>query len=157
MLKATKVRLYPTPEQELALAKSFGCARWYWNFALNACIQHYQETGKSLKLASYKGMLPQLKIDRFFPSSKTCSSCGYVVDELPLNIREWDCPNCHTHHDRDENASLNIRNEGIRILQGGGNPVSAEGVCVRPDNRKVKGHRAMKSEAHTKSGRIGLR
>ncbi|MFM6195909.1 MAG: RNA-guided endonuclease InsQ/TnpB family protein [Planktothrix sp.] len=404
MLKATKVRLYPTPEQELVLAKSFGCARWYWNLALNACIQHYQETGKSLKLASYKGMLPQLKkeypwlkedcyssvlqcvainldrayknffegrakfpnfkskhhkqsiqypqsvtvngeylkvpkigkikavfhreiqgkiktvtisktstnkyfasilcevegsevkesgnkvigidlglkdfaivhdgesvtkyvnpkhlnrhqenlarkqkklsrktkgssareqsrkkvakvheriansrqdflhklsrklvnesqvivvenlnvkgmvknqklsksisdvgwgmfinfldyklqqrsgklveIDRFFPSSKTCSSCGHVVDELPLNIREWDCPNCHTHHDRDENASLNIRNEGIRILKGGGNPVSAEGVCVRPDNRKVKGHRAMKSEAHTESGRIGLR
>ncbi|MCB8750868.1 helix-turn-helix domain-containing protein [Planktothrix agardhii] len=52
MLKATKVRLYPTSEQELALAKSFGCARWYWNFALNAYIQHYQETGKSLKLAS---------------------------------------------------------------------------------------------------------
>ncbi|WP_156093317.1 helix-turn-helix domain-containing protein, partial [Planktothrix serta] len=63
MLKATKVRLYPTPEQELALAKSYGCARWYWNFALNACIQHYQETGKSLKLSSYKGMLPQLKED----------------------------------------------------------------------------------------------
>ena len=61
MLKAIKVRLYPTSEQELALAKSFGCARWYWNFALNACIQHYQETGKSLKLATYKGMLPQLK------------------------------------------------------------------------------------------------
>ena len=61
MLKAVKVRLYPTSEQELALAKSFGCARWYWNFALNACIQHYQETGKSLKLATYKGMLPQLK------------------------------------------------------------------------------------------------
>ncbi len=63
MLKAVKVRLYPTPEQELALAKSFGCARWYWNFALNACIQHYQETGNSLKLATYKGMLPQLKKD----------------------------------------------------------------------------------------------
>lgn len=398
MLKATKVRLYPTPEQELALAKSFGCARWYWNFALNACIQHYQETGKTLQLANYKGMLPQLKkeyhwlkkdcyssvlqcvainlskayknffegrakfprfkskhhkqsiqypqsvtvngeflkipkigevkavfhrevkgkiktvtisktptdkyfasilyeveatefnqsgdkiigidlglkdfaivhngenatkyanpkhlychqknlarkqkklsrktkgsksrerfrkivakvhekiansrqdflhklsrklvnesqvivvenlnvkgmvknrklsksisdvgwsmfvnfidyklkqkdgelieVDRFFPSSKTCSCCGHVVDELPLNIREWDCPNCHTHHDRDENASLNIRNEGIRIIKGGGNPVSAEGACVRPDNRKVKGHRAMKSEADTYS------
>ncbi|HAN73989.1 MAG TPA: transposase, partial [Planktothrix sp. UBA8402] len=373
MLKAVKVRLYPTPEQELALAKSFGCARWYWNFALNACIGHYQETGKSLKLATYKGMLPQLKkeypwlkedcyssvlqcvainlnkayqnffegrakfpkfkskhhkqsiqypqsvtvvnqtlkvpkigeipaifhreitgtiktvtisktptnkyfasilceveatelkelgdkiigidlglkdfaivhdgesvtkysnpkhlkrhqknlarkqkklsrktqgsksraeskknvakvheriansrqdflhklsrklvnesqvivvenlnvkgmvknrklskaisdvgwgmfvnfleyklkeksgqlleIGRFFPSSKTCSYCGYLVDELPLDIREWDCPNCNTHHDRDINAALNIRNEGIRILnQGGGNPVFA--------------------------------
>ena len=61
MLNAVKVRLYPTPGQELILARSFGCARWYWNHALNACIQHYQETGKTLKLAVYKGMLPQLK------------------------------------------------------------------------------------------------
>jgi putative transposase len=61
VLAAIKVRLYPTPEQELILAKSFGCARWYWNYALNACTAHYQETGKSLKLAVYKGMLPQLK------------------------------------------------------------------------------------------------
>lgn len=61
MLKALKVRLYPTPGQELVLAKSFGCARWYWNHALNTCIQHYQETGKTLKLSVYKGMLPQLK------------------------------------------------------------------------------------------------
>ncbi|CAD5980633.1 Putative transposase in snaA-snaB intergenic region [Planktothrix tepida] len=397
MLKATKVRLYPTPEQELALAKSFGCARWYWNFALNACIQHYQETGKSLKLASYKGMLPQLKkeypwlkencyssvlqcvainldrayknffegrakfpnfkskhhkqsiqypqsvtvngeylkvpkigeikaifhrevtgkiktvtisktstdkyfasilcevegtdvkqsgdniigidlglkdfaithngenatkyanpkhlyrhqknlarkqkklsrktkgsksrekfrkivakvhekitnsrqdflhklsrklvnesqvivvenlnvkgmvknrklskaisdvgwgkfvnfidyklkqsngelveIDRFFPSSKTCSSCGHVLDGLSLDIREWDCPNCHTHHDRDENAALNIRNEGIRILtEGGGNLVFADGGCVRPPACKSKGHWSVNSEAYT--------
>ncbi|HBL11105.1 MAG TPA: transposase [Cyanobacteria bacterium UBA11162] len=397
MLKAIKVRLYPTPEQELILAKSFGCARWYWNFALNACIQHYQETGNGLKLAVYKGMLPQLKkehpwlkencysavlqcvainlnkaytnffagrakhprfksklrlqsiqypqnvtvkgdnlcvpkiggikavfhreirgtiktvtisktpsdkyfasilceiegfenclsgnktlgidlglkdfaivhdgeevtkyfnpkylkrhernlarkqqklarktqgsqtrqkfkklvakvhervsntrqdflhklsrklvdeskvivvenlnvkgmvrnrklskaisdvgwgmfvnflaykleqkngklveIDRFFPSSQKCSCCSHVVDELPLDIREWDCPSCGTHHDRDGNAALNIRTEGIRIVvMDGGNPVPASGACVRPDNRKVKGQRAMKLEAHT--------
>jgi putative transposase len=42
------------------LSKSIGCAPWYWNYALNACIQHYQETGKALKLAVYKGLLPQL-------------------------------------------------------------------------------------------------
>ncbi len=387
MLKAVKVRLYPTPEQELALAKSFGCARWYWNFTLNACIQHYQETGNSLKLATYKGMLPQLKkeypwlkedcyssvlqcvainldkayknffegrakfprfkskhhqqsiqypqsvtvvnqtlkvpkigeikaifhreitgtiktvtisktptnkyfasilceveaielkesgdkiigidlglkdfaivhdgenvtkyanpkhfkrhqknlarkqkklsrktkgsksraeskkivakvheriansrqdflhklsrklvnesqvivvenlnvkgmvknrklskaisdvgwgmfvnfisyklqqrsgklieIGRFFPSSKTCSCCGYLIDELPLDIREWDCPNCNTDHDRDVNAALNIRNEGNRILtEGGGNPVFADGGCVSPPEVQVRG------------------
>ncbi len=397
MLKAVKVRLYPTPEQELILAKSFGCARWYWNYALNACIQHYQETGKTLKLVTYKGMLPQLKkkfpwlkedcysavlqcvainlnkaytnffqgrakfprfkskqskqsiqypqnvtvnrdklvvpkigeikavfhrkvigtiktvtisktpsdkyfasilcetedsdnqasgnktlgidlglkdfaivhdgeevtkysnprhlkrheknlarkqqklarkvkgsktrqkfrklvakvhekvsntrqdflhklsrklvdesqvivvenlnvkgmvrnrklsasisdvgwgmfvnflayklerkecrlieIDRFFPSSKKCSRCNHVIDELSLDIREWDCPTCSTHPDRDGNAALNIRAEGIRILNiGGGNPVSVDGACVRPDSRKVKGQRAVKSEAHT--------
>ena len=380
MLKAVKVRLYPTPEQQVALSRSFGCARWYWNFALNACIQHYQETGKSMKLAAYKGLLPQLKkeypwlkedcysavlqcvainlnkaytnffqgrakfpkfkskqgkqsiqypqnvivkgdnlcvpkigeikavlhreiagtiktvtisktpsdkyfasilceteeslnsstggktlgidlglkdfaivhdgegatkysnprhlkrhernlrrkqqklarktkgsktreryrlfvakvhervsntrqdflhklsrklvdesqvivvenlnvkgmvrnrklskaisavgwgmfvnflayklerkegslveIDRFFPSSKKCSCCGHVVDELPLDIREWDCPSCGTHHDRDSNAASNIRAEGIRILSmGGGNPVPANRDGIRP-------------------------
>ena len=86
------------------------------------------------KLKQKEGEL--IEIGRFFPSSKTCSSCGHVLDELPLNIREWDCPNCNTHHDRDGNAALNIRNEGIRIKnQGGGNPVSADGACIRPDNR----------------------
>ncbi|HEY9864665.1 MAG TPA: RNA-guided endonuclease TnpB family protein [Candidatus Obscuribacterales bacterium] len=405
MLKAIKVRLYPTQEQELALAKSYGCARWYWNFALNACIEHYQETGKSLKIAVYKRMLPQLKknypwlkedcyssvlqcvainlnkayqnffegrakfprfkskhhqqsiqypqsvtvvnqtlkvpkigeipaifhreitgtiktvtisktptnkyfasilceveateskelgdkiigidlglkdfaivhdgenvtkyanpkhlkrhqknlarkqkklsrktksctersrsgsksreeskknvakvhekiansrqdflhklsrklvnesqvivvenlnvkgmvknrklskvisdvgwgmfvnfvnyklqqrsgklieIGRFFPSSKTCSCCGYLVDELSLDIREWDCPHCNTHHDRDDNAAINIRNEGIRILtEGGGNPVFADGGCVSPPACKSKGHRSVNSEAYT--------
>jgi putative transposase len=63
VLKAVKVRLYPTIEQQEALAKSFGCARWYWNYALNACIQHYEQTGKSLKLSVYKAYLPQLKLE----------------------------------------------------------------------------------------------
>jgi putative transposase len=63
VLKAFKVRLDPTTEQQEALAKSFGCARWYWNYALNACIQHYEETGKSLKLSVYKAYLPQLKVE----------------------------------------------------------------------------------------------
>jgi len=405
VLKAIKVRLYPTPEQEMILARSFGCARWYWNYALNTCTQHYQETGKSLKLAAYKGMLPQLKkehpwlkedcysavlqcvainlnkayknffegrakfprfkskhhkqsiqypqnvtvnedmlvvpkiggiktvfhreitgtiktvtitktpsdkyfasilcetedsenqhkgdktlgidlglkdfaivhdgkevtkysnpkhlkcheknlrrkqqklarktkgsktrqkfrklvakvhekvsntrqdflhklsrklvdesqvivvenlnvkglirnrklskaisdvgwgmfvnflayklerkegklveIDRFFPSSKKCSCCGHVIDELPLDIREWDCPTCGTHHDRDGNAASNIRTEGIRILSsmGGGNPVPANGDCVRPPAHQGKGLRSMKLEAHTEPYRVGV-
>jgi len=423
VLKAVKVRLYPTSEQEIALAKSFGCARWYWNYALNACIQHYSETGKSLKLSVYKAYLPQLKVEypwlkedcysavlqcvainlnkayanffegrakfprfkskhhkqsiqypqnvkivgdclevpkigvvkavfhrliegkiktvtisktptdkyfasllcevdgeaglvsgdkilgidlglkdfaiihdgnevtkhsnpkhlkrheknlarkqkkfarkvkgsnsrnkyrklvakvhervsnsrqdflhklsrklvdhsqiivvenlhvkgmvrnrklsksisdvgwgmfvnfldyklkakdgqlveigRFFPSSKTCSCCGHIVDELTLDIREWDCPSCFTSHDRDGNAALNIRKEGLRILQnngetalqegfppqatanpkGGGNPVIADGGCVRPPTRKGKGQRSMKSEAHTVPDRVGV-
>jgi putative transposase len=49
-----------------------------------------------------------VKIDRWFPSSKRCGHCGHIVDKLPLNIREWDCPKCGTHHDRDVNAAKNI-------------------------------------------------
>ncbi|MDJ0674211.1 MAG: RNA-guided endonuclease TnpB family protein [Calothrix sp. MO_167.B42] len=49
-----------------------------------------------------------VKIDRWFPSSKRCGNCGYIVEKLPLNIRDWDCPNCGTHHDRDINAAKNV-------------------------------------------------
>ena len=49
-----------------------------------------------------------VKIDRWFPSSKRCGKCGHIVKKLPLNIREWDCPNCGAHHDRDINAAQNI-------------------------------------------------
>ena len=52
------------------------------------------------------------QIDRWYPSSKTCSCCGHKVDKLPLDIREWTCPNCGTHHDRDINAAINIKNQG---------------------------------------------
>jgi putative transposase len=66
-----------------------------------------------------------VKIDRWFPSSKACSSCGAVCDKLPLNVRAWTCPHCGTTHDRDINAAINIRDEGLRILAGG-TPVNAD-------------------------------
>ena len=46
--------------------------------------------------------------DRWFPSSKTCSCCGHIVDKLPLSVRSWTCQNCGSVHDRDENASINL-------------------------------------------------
>jgi len=55
-------------------------------------------------------------VDRYFPSSKTCSSCGHVLDELNLATRHWMCPKCHTHHDRDINAAVNIEREGLKAL-----------------------------------------
>ena len=56
-----------------------------------------------------------INIDRFFPSSKTCSDCGYINNELNLSDREWVCPDCGVIHDRDNNAAINIENEGLKI------------------------------------------
>ncbi len=56
-------------------------------------------------------------VDRYFPSSKSCSSCEYKNKVLTLEEREWLCPSCNTLHDRDVNASRNLRKEGIRILK----------------------------------------
>ncbi len=59
-----------------------------------------------------------VKIDRFFPSSKTCNVCNYINQDLTLKDREWTCPSCNTVHDRDFNASINIKKQGLKILSG---------------------------------------
>jgi putative transposase len=56
------------------------------------------------------------EVDRFFPSSKTCHVCLNQVGSLPLDVRTWTCDKCHTTHDRDVNAAINLRDEGLRIL-----------------------------------------
>ena len=70
-------------------------------------------------------------IDRWYPSSKTCSACGHLLVSLPLNIREWVCPACGTVHDRDVNAARAIKAAGLAVLACGGgvrpNPVSRGG------------------------------
>ena len=57
-----------------------------------------------------------IKVDKFYPSSKKCSSCGNIKDKLSLNTRIYICEACHTTIDRDYNAALNIKQEGIRLL-----------------------------------------
>ena len=56
------------------------------------------------------------KISRWYPSSQICSDCGFNTGKKSLSVREWTCTNCGSHHDRDINASINILNEGLRLL-----------------------------------------
>ena len=58
-----------------------------------------------------------VKIDRFYPSSRTCGECGYVYGAVrDLSVREWQCPNCGASHNRDINAAKNILKEGLRNI-----------------------------------------
>lgn len=89
-----------------------------------------RKLSKSIQDASWSEFIRQLdykcnwygktfiKIDRFYPSSKTCSSCGYKLETLDLSIREWNCPDCGTHLDRDFNAATNILVKGYSDLTG---------------------------------------
>jgi putative transposase len=79
-----------------------------------------------------------VKIDRWFPSSKRCGNCGNIVEKLPLNIREWDCPKCGTHHDRDVNAAKNILAAGLAV--------NVCGATVRPEQSKSVKAGAMKQK-----------
>ena len=215
MIKATKVRIYPTPEQADFLNRQFGAVRFAYNDssgkktpnprflkkasanlrrkqkALSRCKKGSKGRAKArLKLAkahqrlanaradfqhklsrqlidenqavivetlkvknmlqnkklsrhiadaSWSGLIQKLeykakeqgkhliKIDQWFASSKTCSCCGHRLEALSLNVRDWQCPACLVEHDRDINAALNIRAQGILKLKAAGLSVSANG------------------------------
>jgi putative transposase len=84
-------------------------------------------------------------IDRFFPSSKTCSDCGNVLPELNLSVRSWECPACGTFHDRDLNAAINIKIEaitraGIARSHAGGesvSPASSWQFSEKPETQRL--------------------
>jgi putative transposase len=68
-------------------------------------------------------------IDRWYPSSKTCSACGHLLADLSLSTRNWRCPSCGTPHDRDINAAKNILAAGLAVARG--SPGDACGAEVR--------------------------
>ena len=77
-----------------------------WGMFLTFLEYKLEEQGKKL-----------IKVDRNYASSQICSSCGYKNEKTKdLSVRRWICPNCNTKHDRDENAAINIKNEGKRIM-----------------------------------------
>ena len=89
------------------------------------------------------------EINRFYPSSKTCHSCGHIMDRMPLDIRKWTCPNCKARHDRDINAAINILQEGKREISAG-TVDNTDGKDVRPNtcNSISKRQTFKKSEAY---------
>lgn len=89
---------------------------------------------KFIELLTYKAEWNDkqiVKIDRFFPSSKTCNCCGYINQNLKSDIREWTCPSCNTKLDRDLNASINILNEGYKLISSGTDDYRSRGK-IRP-------------------------
>jgi len=96
-------------------------------------MQKNHRLAKSISDASWSEFVRQLEyksqwygrtligIDRWYPSSKRCSDCGYTVSSLPLNVREWTCPECGTVHDRDINAARNVLAAGLAVSVCGEN------------------------------------
>ena len=76
-----------------------------------------------------------VEIDRFFPSSKRCSCCGFVSEAMPLDVRSWECPECGAIHDRDINAAVNILAAGLAVLAFGEN-VSGDSISVSSPNSR---------------------
>ncbi len=100
------------------------------NMQKNRCLS------KSISDAGWSEFLRQLEykanwygrelvgIDKWYPSSKRCSDCGYTMPKMPLNVRQWTCPECGSIHDRDVNAARNVLAAGLAV--------SARGEAVSP-------------------------
>ena len=96
-----------------------------------------------------------VKVDRFFPSSKTCSNCYQRVSSLPLDVRQWTCSNCGTNHDRDVNAARNLKAEGLRILSLGTSE-TADGGNVRPSRGRKTSVRRSPSKSEAPSSNMSV-
>nr|WP_231897266.1 transposase [Halomonas subglaciescola] len=94
------------------LARHIGDASWH--ALITKLAYKAKEQGKHL-----------VKIDQWFPSSKTCHACQHKMASMPLNVRSWDCPHCASSNDRDINAALNIKCQGLIQLKAEGLSVSA--------------------------------
>lgn len=120
------------------------CSDWFWKLAhdltnkfdvlcfetlnLKGMQRHWGKKVSDLALGEFLQVLEWVAkkkgkqvvyIDRWYPSTKTCSHCGHVLEELDLSVRRWRCPSCHVENDRDENASINIKMVGTSTIRLG--------------------------------------
>ncbi len=112
------------------------------NMVKNRCLAKaisdcgWAEFTRQLKYKSEQDGKTYLEIDRFFPSSKTCHVCLNQVGSLPLDVRSWICSSCGTKHDRDVNAAINIRDEGLRLIALGSSATALGGKVSQKVGRK---------------------
>ena len=85
-----------------------------------------------------------VKVDRWYPSSKRCSDCGWIIHDLPLDVREWTCENCRVVHDRDHNAARNVLAAGLAV--------TACGEGVRPPQRTAGNATLVETGTSTREG-----
>jgi putative transposase len=90
-----------------------------------------------------------VKIDRWYPSSKTCSACGHVLDSLSLDCCEWNCPACGAHHARDFNAAKSVLAEGLRMSAD----ERAAAACGGSVSANLNGTREASSQESRNQGR----
>ena len=123
MIKTHKIALRPNSEQIAWFYRQCGYAKFAYNAALfdfktdtrlsmYDLNKRFNEKKKAFELKTKAGTLgiPIVEADRFFASSKTCSTCGNKKDDLTLSDRQYECSHCGTLIDRDVNAAINLRN-----------------------------------------------
>ncbi len=104
------------------------------NMVKNKCLSrsiHDSGWGELLRQLEYKAQWygrTLVGIDRWYPSSKRCSHCGYTMNKMPLDVRTWQCPECKSEHCRDINAARNIKAEGLSVLAFGEDVSSVSSV-----------------------------
>ena len=118
----------------------------YGGRGVRMCDEWKNEAAKFVEWCKSHGYKKGLEIDRYFPSSQTCNVCGYVNKQTKdLSVREWECPVCHTHHNRDVNAAINILRFGLNHISAGTVDYTG-GEEVRAN--LLKGRSSVKPEAH---------
>ena len=106
-------------ENQVIVSENLSVSNMIKNHNLSKAISDcgWYELTRQISYKSDWNNRQYIKIGRFIPSSQTCNCCGVINAETKdLSVREWTCPKCGVHHDRDVNAAKNILNEGLRLL-----------------------------------------
>ena len=116
--KYHKITHHIVKNNDIIALETLNITGWFKNNHWAPKLQRISlyEIIRQLKYKSQRNNRKLVQVGRFFHSSQICSNCGYQYSDLKLGEEEWKCPECGKHHDRDLNASINIKNEGLRLI-----------------------------------------